>query len=75
MIKESHNMYLHRLECSDPNKIGCAGQEIYSLRPYPELSMGSPQPVTKMSTRNLPGGKGQRARRADNLTAICEPIV
>jgi hypothetical protein len=23
----------------------------------------------------LPGGKGRQARKADNLTAICEPIV
>jgi hypothetical protein len=29
----------------------------------------------KMSTRNLPGGKKRPARRADNLTAICEPNV
>jgi hypothetical protein len=28
-----------------------------------------------MSTKNLPGGKGLLARIADNLTAICEPIV
>jgi hypothetical protein len=28
----------------------------------------------EMSTRNLPGGKGRPARKADNLT-ICEPIV
>jgi hypothetical protein len=31
--------------------------------------------LTEMSTRNLPGGKKRPARRADNLTAICEPIV
>jgi hypothetical protein len=24
---------------------------------------------------DLPGDKGQPARKADNLTAICEPIV
>jgi hypothetical protein len=30
---------------------------------------------TEMSTRNLPGGKGRPARKAHNLTAICEPIV
>jgi hypothetical protein len=36
---------------------------------------GSTQPLTEMSTRNLPGGKGQPARKADNLTAICETIV
>jgi hypothetical protein len=28
-----------------------------------------------MSIRNLPGGKGRPARKADNLTAICETIV
>jgi hypothetical protein len=27
------------------------------------------------STRNLPGGKGRPARKADNFIAICEPIV
>jgi hypothetical protein len=30
---------------------------------------------TQMGTRNLPVGKGQPARKADNLTAICEPNV
>jgi hypothetical protein len=39
------------------------------------VAMGSTQPLTEMSTRNLPGGKGQPERKADNLTAICEPIV
>jgi hypothetical protein len=33
------------------------------------------QPLTEMSTRNLPGGKGRQARKADHLTAICEPIA
>jgi hypothetical protein len=36
---------------------------------------GSTQPLTEMSTRNLPGGKRRLPRKADNLTAICEPIV
>jgi hypothetical protein len=35
----------------------------------------STQPLTEMSTRNNPGGEGLPARKADNLTAICEPIV
>jgi hypothetical protein len=38
------------------------------------MALGSTQPLTEMSTRNLPGGggvKGQPARKADNLTAIC----
>jgi hypothetical protein len=38
------------------------------------MALGSTQPVTEMSTRNLPEGKGRPARKADNLTAICEPI-
>jgi hypothetical protein len=36
---------------------------------------GSTQPLTEMSTRNLPGDKGRQARKAKNLTAICEPIA
>jgi hypothetical protein len=40
------------------------------------MNLGSTQPLTEMSTRNLPGDKGMPAgaRNADNLTAICEPI-
>jgi hypothetical protein len=30
------------------------------------------QPLTEMSTRNLPGGKGRPARKADKFTALCE---
>jgi hypothetical protein len=37
--------------------------------------LGSTQPLTEMSTRNVPGGKGRRARKAGNFTAICEPTV
>jgi hypothetical protein len=34
------------------------------------------KPLTEMSIRNLPGGnKARPARKADNLTAICEPIA
>jgi hypothetical protein len=39
------------------------------------MALGSTQPLTEMSTRNLPGGKGRQALKADNLTAIYEPIV
>jgi hypothetical protein len=31
------------------------------------------QPLTEMSTRNLPGGKKRPARRVDNLASNCEP--
>jgi hypothetical protein len=34
---------------------------------------GSTQPLIKMSTRNLPGGKKRSVRRADSLAAIYEP--
>jgi hypothetical protein len=39
------------------------------------MALEATQPLTEMSTRNLPGGKGRPARKADNLTAICETIV
>jgi hypothetical protein len=51
------------------------------------MAVGSTLPLTEMSTRNLPRGKGRQVRKADNLgkgrpvrkpdklTAICEPIV
>jgi hypothetical protein len=39
------------------------------------MALGSTQPVPEMSTRNLPGVKGLPERKADNITAICEPIV
>jgi hypothetical protein len=40
------------------------------------MSLGSTQPLIEMSTRILPGGKGCRpARKAENLSAISEPIV
>jgi hypothetical protein len=37
------------------------------------MVLGSTQPLTEMSTRDLPEGKKRPARRADNLAAICEP--
>jgi hypothetical protein len=39
------------------------------------MALESTQPLTEMSIGNLPEGKGRPARGADNLTAICEPIV
>jgi hypothetical protein len=38
-------------------------------------AMESTQPVTEMSTRNLPRGKERTALKTDNLTAICVPAV
>jgi hypothetical protein len=39
------------------------------------MALGSTQLLTEMSTRNLSGGRGQPGRKAENLAAICEPIV
>jgi hypothetical protein len=39
------------------------------------MVLGSTQSLTEMSSRKLPGGKRRPARKADNLTAICEQIV
>jgi hypothetical protein len=47
-------------------------------RPNPSsriMALGSTQPLTEMSTRNLPGAKERPALKADNFTAICEPTV
>jgi hypothetical protein len=39
------------------------------------MALGLTQPLIEMNIRNHPGGKGRPARKADNLIAICEPIV
>jgi hypothetical protein len=59
---------------------GSIPDEVIGFFSWPDLSsctvaLGTTQPLTEMSTGNLPGGKGRRAHKADNLTAIREPIV
>jgi hypothetical protein len=41
------------------------------------MPLGLIQPLTEMSTRNVPGegDKARPARKTDNLTVICEPEV
>jgi hypothetical protein len=39
------------------------------------MVLGSTEPPTEMSTRNLPGDKGRPAHKAGNFTSICEPIA
>jgi hypothetical protein len=39
------------------------------------MALMSTQLLTELSTRNLPGGKGRPSLKADNLTAIYEPLV
>jgi hypothetical protein len=36
------------------------------------MALGTTQPLTEVSTRNLRGYKKRPARKADSLTAICE---
>jgi hypothetical protein len=39
------------------------------------MALEPTQPLTEMSTRNLPGGEGRPALKADSLIAISEPVV
>jgi hypothetical protein len=39
------------------------------------MSPGSTQPLTEMSSRKLPGGEGRPVPKADNPTSVCESIV
>jgi hypothetical protein len=39
------------------------------------MALGLTQPLTEISTRKIPGGKGWWVCKADNLTAICKLIV
>jgi hypothetical protein len=39
------------------------------------MALGSTQPLTEMSIRNILGDKGRPARRTVNLASIYEPIV
>jgi hypothetical protein len=39
------------------------------------MALGSTQSLSEMSSKNCPEDKGRPARKADNFTAICEPIV
>jgi hypothetical protein len=39
------------------------------------MALGSTQPLTEMNNGIFLGSKGRPARKADNLTAICEPTV
>jgi hypothetical protein len=68
-----HNATSRKVERSSPDEV-----DFFFKLPNPfsrTMALRSTQPLTEMSTRNLPGGKGRPARRSDKLTDICEPIV
>jgi hypothetical protein len=81
--REVHVMTLHQTACSHtthcryPTRsplrfpigiIALFNSHIPSSR---TVALGSTQPPTEMSTRNLSGGEGRPARKADSLTTIC----
>jgi hypothetical protein len=78
----THNLSLSItvLARSNTGIVGSNPDEVIWLSNWPNpssriMALGSTQPLTEMNTRNLPGDKGQPARKADNLTAICMPTV
>jgi hypothetical protein len=59
--------------------VGLIPNEVIEFFNWPKpfnctMAQGLTQPLTEMSTRNVPGGKWWLVRKADNLT-ICELIV
>jgi hypothetical protein len=66
--------------CYKPKVTGSIPDEVIGFFNWPNpssriMALGLTQPLTEMSTRNLPGSKGWLECKADNLTAICEPTV
>jgi hypothetical protein len=58
---------------------GSFPDEVMKLFIWPNISsfiitLGSTQPITEMSTRNLPGGNGRPARKAINLITCLENV-
>jgi hypothetical protein len=66
-----------KVACSEPDEVN----EFFSIYLILPVTLGPAftQPLTEMSTRSrnimFLGSKARPVRRADNLTAICEPIA
>jgi hypothetical protein len=56
---------------SIPDAVGFLNWSNLSSR---TMGLGADSAPNRIGTKNLPGGKGRSARKAD-LTSICEPIV
>jgi hypothetical protein len=66
--------------CYKPEGRGFNPDEVIAFFNLPNpssriMTLGLTQPLIETSTMNLPGGKGRPARKADNLTVVCETIV
>jgi hypothetical protein len=72
MARPGHYAKSQNVAGSIPDVIGFFNVPNPSSR---TVDLDSTQPLTELITRNLPGGKGWSAHKADNLTAICELIV
>jgi hypothetical protein len=74
------NFYYRKAHYATSRKVvGSTPDEVTGFFNWPNpsnrtMALGSTQPLTKINTRNFPGGKGRPARKADNLFAIYEPI-
>jgi hypothetical protein len=64
-----HYATIRKIPGSIPNEV----TEFFNSRRT--VALLSTQLITEMSTKNLSGGKARPVRKADNLTAICEPTV
>jgi hypothetical protein len=70
-------LFFWLMHCATNRKVaGSIPDEVVGVFNLPNpssrtMALGSTQPLTEESTRNLPGGKGRPARGADNLTTDC----
>jgi hypothetical protein len=67
-----HHAISQKVAESRPDEVDIFGLPDPSSR---TMALGLNQPLTEMSTRNPPGVKWRLVRKADKLTAICEPTV
>jgi hypothetical protein len=79
-----HNMWVKHINplrhCATSRKVADFSPDEVDFFSLPNSSsrtvaLGSTQPVTEMSVGIFLVGKGWLVHKADNLTAICDPIV
>jgi hypothetical protein len=77
---QSEHGQLYLILASSPKVAGSIPDEVNKFFNLPNpssrtMALRLTPSLAEMSTRNLSGGKGRLARKADKLTAICEPTV